>query len=246
MQILLIHGLARTSFSLLTLEWRLRDAGYTTHSFSYFAFAESFDQIVERLRTKIRSLVSRGPYGIAAHSLGGVLTRAALGPGDLAHPFHTVMLGTPNQSPRLASLAWQVPPFRWFTGQCGFNLSRHEFYQDLPLLRSPYTIIAGTGGPTGALSPFGEEVNDGIVALSETCLTPADTILEVPVWHTFMMNHPQVQELALAALGQNGESVPGRREEGISLTSIQSAGQSAGSWSESPSTTAAHRASQRL
>lgn len=224
MQILLIHGLARTSLSLLALEWRLRDAGYTTHSFSYFAFAESFDQIVERLRITIRALAAQGPYGIAAHSLGGVLTRAALGAGDLAHPAHTVMLGTPNQSPRLASLAWQVLPFRWFTGQCGFNLSRHEFYQSLPPLRSPYTIIAGTGGPTGGLSPFGGEANDGIVALSETRLTPTDTILEVPVWHTFMMNHAQVQGLTLTAFGQPEESVTGRRGEEISLTPTRSAG----------------------
>ncbi|MEO1125330.1 MAG: alpha/beta hydrolase [Cyanobacteria bacterium J06635_15] len=201
MQILLIHGLARTSLSLLSLELRLKAAGYTVQHFEYFAFVESFDQIVQHLRQRIRQLADQGSYSITAHSLGGVLVRAALGEEDLVEPIHIVMLGTPNQAPRLASLAWKIPLFRWFTGQCGFNLSSAEFYQNLPGLRSPYTIIAGTSGPRGSLSPFGDDINDGIVALDETRLAATDKILEVPTWHTFMMNHASVQRLTLKALG---------------------------------------------
>jgi hypothetical protein len=200
MQILLIHGLARTSLSLLMLERQLRRAGHATEQFGYFAFAEDFDAISHRLRQKIQQLSAQGPYAVVAHSLGGVLTRAALGVKSALHPEHVVMLGTPNQPPRLASLAWQVPPFQWFTGQCGFNLTCSRFYANLPPLPSPYTIVAGTNGPTGPLSPFGEDLNDGIVALKETYITENDRVVQVPVWHTFMMNHPQVQRIVLETL----------------------------------------------
>lgn len=200
MQILLIHGLARTSLSLLSLEGRLQKSGYDTQHFGYFAFAESFDAIAARLEVHLHQLAQAGSYAIVAHSLGGVLTRAALGRGQIAAPEHVVMLGTPNQPPQLAVHAWQLPPFRWFTGQCGFNLTCSRFYQALPPLPSPYTIIAGTGGPRGALSPFGHEVNDGIVALSETRMTPQDEPVQLPVWHTFMMNNEAVQETVLGAL----------------------------------------------
>jgi hypothetical protein len=201
MHILLIHGLARTSLSLAFLERRLRQAGHHTETFSYVAFAEDFDAIVQRLNHTLQSLAHRGPYGVVGHSLGGVLTRAALGLGQVVElPRQVVMLGTPNQPPRLAPLAWNLLPFQWFTGQCGRNLTCGQFYASLPILQSPYTIIAGTGGPTGSLSPFGEDINDGIVALSETYMTPQDTIVQVPAWHTFMMNHPQVQEIVLNAL----------------------------------------------
>lgn len=201
MHILLIHGLARTSLSLALLERRLRQAGHHTECFSYVAFAEDFDAIAQRLSRRLQALAHGGPYGVVGHSLGGVLTRAALGLGQVSElPRQVVMLGTPNQPPRLAPLAWNLWPFQWFTGQCGRNLTCQRFYANLPTLPSPYTIVAGTGGPTGPLSPFGEDINDGVVALSETYMTAQDAVVQVPAWHTFMMNHPQVQEIVVRAM----------------------------------------------
>ncbi len=200
MNVLLIHGLGRTSFSLASLEQRLKQVGHTPEHFSYFAFAESYDRIVERLQTRLQAIAAQGSYGIVAHSLGGVLTRSALGATHIAPPTHIVMLGTPNQPPRLAAHAWQLPPFRWFSGQCGANLTSPEFYATLPTLPAPYTIIAGTSGPRGILSPFGTDVNDGIVALNETRLSNQDHIVTFDVWHTFMMNHRMVQQTILERL----------------------------------------------
>lgn len=195
MKILCIHGLSRTPFSLLGLELYLRHYGWETEQFGYFAAAESFEQIVTRLRQKIQAIAQKSPYGIVAHSLGGVLTRAALACPHTPAPTQVVMLGTPNQPPRLAALAWQLPPFRWWTGNCGFNLTDEKFYSTLPTLQIPYTVIAGIGGPRGKFSPFGNEPNDGIVALTETHLTPTDRVIQLPVLHTFMMNHPQLQRI---------------------------------------------------
>lgn len=223
MKVLLIHGLARTSLSLAGLELRLRQAQMQPEHFGYAAFAEPFDRIVERLCLRLQAMAAQGPYGVVAHSLGGLLTRAAL--RHLPQPpAHIVMLGTPNQRPRLAVHAWKAPPFRWFTGQCGFKLTCLEFFAQLPLPQSPYTIIAGTAGPQGPWSPFGREPNDGIVALSETRLTacsglgrsgdqlqpapaqlpftPAETLVMLPVWHTFMMNDAAVQRAVVEALNK--------------------------------------------
>ena len=54
--------------------------------------------------------------------------------------------------------------------------------------------MAGTGGLRGFWSPFGDELNDGIVALNETRLSPQDQIIQLPVLHTFMMNNLIVQK----------------------------------------------------
>ena len=202
MKILLIHGLSRTSLSLIGLEWCLQNSGWSTEQFSYLAFAETFDRIVQRLRVRLEILASQGNYGIVAHSLGGLLTRVALGFGSIALPKHFVMLGTPNQPPRLARHAWRLAPFRWWTGQCGFNLTDRDFFASLPAINSNYTIIAGTGGARGFWSPFGDEPNDGIVALSETRLSAQDTIVQLPVMHSFMMNNSQVQKRVLQAFSQ--------------------------------------------
>lgn len=199
MQVVLIHGLGRSPLSLFSLERRLQQAGYKTQTFGYAAFAESYGQIVDRFCNCLETVGQLGAYSIVAHSLGGVLTRSALSHLDRL-PEQVVMMGTPNQPPRLAAIAGHVPLFRWFTGQCGSNLNSPEFYKYLPQLSSPYTIIAGTAGPTGLLSPFGVEVNDGIVALQETYITPQDKIVEFPVFHTFMMNDPRVQYRVFQAI----------------------------------------------
>ncbi|MGA7932587.1 MAG: alpha/beta hydrolase [Kovacikia sp.] len=200
MHVVLIHGLGRTPLSLLSLEWRLQEAGHTTEQFGYVAFNESYDRIVERLQMRLQALPAQESYGVVAHSLGGLLTRSALALPTIASPAHIVMLGTPNQPPRLAAHAWQLPLFQWFSGQCGFNLTSAEFYAAIPAIQTPYTIVAGTKGPRGLLSPFGMEINDGIVALSETRLSNQDQIVELDVWHTFMMNDHTVQETVLQRL----------------------------------------------
>jgi pimeloyl-ACP methyl ester carboxylesterase len=199
MKVLLIHGLSRSPLSLMGLAWRLQHQGWQTEQFGYAAFLESFDHIVVRLRQQLQQLGAE-PYSIVAHSLGGLLTRAALGHGAIPQPAHVVMLGTPNQRPRLAPLAWQLPPFQWCTGQCGFKLTQPDFFATLPLLRSPYTIVAGVGGPRGILSPFGDEANDGVVAVTETRLTAGDRRIELPVEHTFMMNDQAVQSTIVETL----------------------------------------------
>lgn len=200
MKILLIHGLSRTPLSLVGLESYLQQKGAKTEQFAYLAFAESFDSIVKRLFVRCQAIANQGTYGIVAHSLGGLLIRAVLAQGSFALPSQIVMLGTPNQPPRLAPIAWKLLPFRWWTSQCGFNLTNPAFFKSLPRLTSPYTIIAGTLGPTGGWSPFGNELNDGIVAVSETLLSDFDNVIQLPVWHTFMMNDPRVQKSVVQAL----------------------------------------------
>ncbi|MCU0548614.1 MAG: alpha/beta hydrolase [Leptolyngbya sp. Prado105] len=198
MKILLIHGLSRTPLSLLLLERRLQQAGWTTEHFAYTAVLESYDRIVARLQSRLHRI--QEPYSIVVHSLGGLLTRSALGQNESALPNHVVMLGTPNRQPRLATFANQIPLFQWWTGQCGANLAEQAFFVNLPPLESPYTIIAGTSGPRGVWSPFGADLNDGIVALNETYLSPCDRVITFPVYHTFMMNHWHVQETVVQAL----------------------------------------------
>jgi hypothetical protein len=64
----------------------------------------------------------------------------------------------------------------------------------------PYTIVAGTAGPRGRWSPFGDEPNDGIVAVSETPILDEDPVVRLPVTHTFMMNNAEVQAVIRRAL----------------------------------------------
>jgi pimeloyl-ACP methyl ester carboxylesterase len=103
------------------------------------------------------------------------------------------MLGTPNQSPRLARRFARWWPYRLVNGESGQLLAQASFFAALPGLTVPTTIIAGTGGFRGRWSPFGGDANDGIVAVEEARL-PGATFVELPVRHTFMMNDRRVVE----------------------------------------------------
>jgi hypothetical protein len=69
----------------------------------------------------------------------------------------------------------------------------------IPLPGVPLTVLAGTRGPRGRWSPFGDEANDGIVSVSEVGLPGLDPI-EVPVLHTFLPQDARVARLVLAGL----------------------------------------------
>ncbi len=201
--VLLVHGMARTPASLLRLGLALRRAGWRPAWLGYVAALEPFDAIRARLRRRLEALAAAGaPYAVVGHSLGGLLTRAALAgwPSALPRPHHLVMLGTPNRSPRLARRLARTWPYRLVNGDCGQRLADPAFFDALPPAAVPVTLVVGTAGPVGRWSPFGEDQNDGVVAVEETVLAGAATLL-LPVRHTFMMNAPAVRAVLLEALG---------------------------------------------
>jgi len=207
MKILLIHGLGRSPLSMMSMASALQKAGHTTESFGYAATLKSFDEITLSLRDRLQKLSHHSPYGIVTHSMGGILTRAALANADFPPPTHVVMLAPPNQSPWAARFANRLIPFRWFSGQSGRNLASADFYKQLPALDCPYTLIAGTAGPTGAFSPFGSEPNDLIVAVSEVRMRSQDPLIQLPVLHSFLMNNPQVQQTTIQAFANPSTSL---------------------------------------
>jgi alpha/beta hydrolase family protein len=195
MHLLLLHGMGRTALSMGRLARDLRLPDRNVELVNYVTGLESFDRIVSRVRARLASLAARGAYAAIGHSLGGLLVRVALAgsSSSFAPPVHLIMLGTPNQPPRLAWRYRRLWPYRWINGHCGQLLAQPDFFAGLPPLSIPYTIIAGTGGRRGHRGPFGDDPNDGVVAVSETLMSPSDRPITFPVRHTFMMNDHRVR-----------------------------------------------------
>jgi hypothetical protein len=205
MRVLLIHGLARTPLSLLGLARELRRDGHHPQLVGYVGAVESYSAIVSRVRSRLQAAARTGePYAAVGHSLGGLILRAALGdwPVELAAPRCVVMLGTPNQVPRLARRlrGWRL--YQWVNGEAGQLLAQPEFFARLPVPMVPLTVIAGTKGWPRAVSLFGGEPNDGVVAVAETRLSATAAVVELPASHTFMMNNRQVRTLVREVLAR--------------------------------------------
>ncbi|ABW30695.1 esterase/lipase family protein [Acaryochloris marina] len=199
MKVLLIHGLGRSPLSVFGLSQYLQQAGYRTELFGYSSQIESYAQIIERLQHRLGELEPER-YGIIAHSLGAVLVRSVITPHSSFTPNPVILLGPPNQSPRIAQLAQRLSPLSPFAGECLQNLADPSFYQQLPNLAIPHIIIAGTNGPRGTWSFFGNEVNDGILTLKEMQLEDCSRSIILPVNHIQMLNNPLVQQTILQIL----------------------------------------------
>lgn len=201
MQVLLLHGMGRTALSMLRLGRQLRREGYTVNRLGYVTAVEPFARIVLRVQERFARAAAGGPYVVVGHSLGGLLARAALGrrPSSFTWPAHLIMLGTPNRPPRQARRYGRLLAYRWINGECGQLLTQDEFFARLPPLSIPYTIVAGTRGLPGR-SVFGDEPNDGLVAVSETLVSASDTPITVAARHTFIMNDRRVRVAILNVL----------------------------------------------
>lgn len=207
MHVLLVHGMGRTPLSMGRLARELRRAGHQVHQFGYSATLERLEHIVGRVKGQLERCASEGgPCVAIGHSLGGVLVRLALttAPPLPRPPRHLIMLGPPNQSPRLARRLQRFWPYKWINGDAGQKLADPEFFSAMPRIAVPYTIVAGVGGRRDRWSAFGGEPNDGLVARDETRSDPSDEIVEVPARHTFIMNHPEVRKVIHHVLATSG------------------------------------------
>lgn len=201
MRVLLVHGLGRTRFSLAMLGHRLSRSGHRPEFFSYSPFTETEPRIVLRLVARLRQWEAHAEeVALVGHSFGGLLLREAVAQVPGLPVRQLVMLGTPNQQPRLAPLVFRRWPFRVLRGDCGRHLADPAWFGRLPSIRCPYTLIAGTAGWRGRLSPFKGEANDGVVAVSETRVNESDQPILLPVLHTFMMNSRSVHRLIVERL----------------------------------------------
>ena len=186
MEAILIHGMGRTPAAMSILAVRLRASGIRPHLFGYSVTFERWDECIQRYENFITKRAKTNDYIIVGHSLGTVLTRAVL-PRLTHQPRACFFLAPPTQVCRAAHNFSHRHLIRLFIGDIGKVLTNKQFMDSLPLPGVPTKIYAGTAGPRGRYSPFGEELNDGLLAVKETIL-PGVPMQTVPALHTFIMN----------------------------------------------------------
>jgi hypothetical protein len=186
MNAILIHGMARTPLAMSILAARLRAANLRPHLFGYSVTFERWDACVQRLETFITRRVKTDEYIVIGHSLGAILTRATL-PRLIHKPVACFFLASPTQVCKAARRFAHYPWARLLGGEIAQLLANQQFMESLPLTDVPTKIYAGTGGPLGRYSPFGNELNDGVLTVKETLL-PDVPMQTTPTIHTFIMN----------------------------------------------------------
>ena len=192
MDAILIHGMGRTPAAMSILAARLLASGIRPHLFGYSVTFERWDECIQRYKNFIEKRTKTNTYIIVGHSLGTVLTRATL-PRLTHKPKACFFLAPPTQVCRAARNFAHRRLIRLFMGEIGHVLTDKQFMETLPLPGMPTKIYAGIAGPRGRYSPFGEELNDGLLTVKETLL-PSVPLQTVPSLHTFIMNSKAVTQ----------------------------------------------------
>lgn len=184
----------RTPVAMALLGHRLRKGGLDVSFFGYSVVWESTEECARRLLTKARQVASSGEgWVLVGHSLGAVLSRMVFPQLGNGRPTACLFLAPPNRACMLAKLVHgHTPLFRWLTRDAGRLLADPGFMASLPVPDVPIRIYAGTAGPTGRYSPFGDEPNDAILTVDDTRIGAGETLVEVPAIHSLIMNSGEV------------------------------------------------------
>lgn len=197
--------MGRTPLSGWRLLRRLRRAGLKTTTFGYSVAFKNFDAIVGRLRTRLTLVAATDDYIMIGHSLGGVLLRAALNslPAGVTLPRHVYLLGSPVLASRIATRLQHNGLFRILTGDCGQLLGSQDRMNAIGPPAMPVTGIVGTRGIANRFGIFGDEVNDGLVSVSEVSAPWLTNCVQVPVFHTLLPSSARVAEIILQDMAQH-------------------------------------------
>ena len=203
--VILMHGLARSSSSLLLMEWKLKREGFQTVNINYPSTDYTIEELAEAtVPTALAKCKDASVVHFVTHSMGGILLRywmeqAERRPKKLGR---SVMLGPPNQGTPLVDQMTVIPGFELWNGPAGMQLGTGD--NSLPLSLGPVDwplgIVAGSQSVSPFLSAMLDEANDGKVPVSATTVQGMADHIILPVTHTFMMNNPKVQDQVFAFL----------------------------------------------
>jgi len=218
--VVLLHGLARSAYSMKKLEDHLTKEGYTVANIGYPSRRHSVETLANiAIEQGIRVCRKHDCDRIhfVTHSLGGILVRIYLKQHLLDNLGRVVMLGPPNHGSEIVDNLKGNFAFRLFNGPAGSQLGTHAI--DIPNSLGPVDfelgVIAGTRHANPLLSVYLSKSHDGKVSVASTRIEGMTDFLALPTMHSFMMRNEIVieQTIYFLAHGCFQHDTPGLRDQ---------------------------------
>ena len=212
--VVLVHGLGRTSNSLLVLETQLRREGYRVVPFDYPSTTRPIEQLVDSLRTAVDACCGAASQDVhfVTHSMGGILVRGLLA-GDSLYSGRVVMLSPPNQGSEIVDAFFPSPLLASLVGPAGIALGTDS--TSVPRRLGPVHFSLGVIAGDRSLSRVGSWLipgpDDGVVGVEQTRVDGLSDFLVVPASHTMIMNRPETAAAVISFLA-TGQFEPEPRQ----------------------------------
>ncbi len=215
--VILLHGLCRSSRSMIPMEKALSQAGYTVLNVDYPSRTASIDKLSD---TAVGTAVHKCHQGKAiaihfvTHSLGGILVRSYLARHAIPNLGRVVMLGPPNQGSEVVDRLGSFWLFQRINGPAGNELGTGTDSTPNQLGAATFCVgvIAGNRSVNWINSLMIPGCDDGKVSVERTKLAGMADHVVIPATHPFLMRNAIAIQQTIHFLRTGGFEHPAQVE----------------------------------
>lgn len=196
--VILLHGLCRTSRSMAKMQRALTAAGYRVWNVDYPSRTAPIEQLADdAIGQALAVCRQHGATRIdfVAHSLGGILVRSYLARHDVPELGRVVMLAPPSQGSEVADKLRGLSLYQWINGPAGNELGtdKNSVPNQLGPAHFSVGIIAGDRSNNWINSlVFIPGPDDGKVSVKRARLAGMSDFRVIHTTHTFIMRNHEV------------------------------------------------------
>ena len=202
-QVVLLHGIARSSSHMEDLEKFLEAKGYKVFNLDYPSTSHSLEKLTAIVADDISSKIRADkPVHFIGYSMGGIVTRAILNKYRPDNLGRVVQLASPNNGSEVADFLKDNWLFEKVYGPAGKQLTTEGAGIDDLLGKVDYElgVVAGTFSIDPVSSSLIPGDDDGKVSVQSTKVEGMKDHVLVYASHTFFPQNKVVQERTLEFL----------------------------------------------